>query len=92
MTETRNELFDYIDRSLKNNFEKTAVLKESEKSSIYLYTHTKSGEKIIERISKNRNDEVFRAVRNKDIENFATVLEVCSTDFALIRLEKYIEG
>ena len=42
MTETRNELFDYIDRSLKNNFEKTAVLKESEKSSIYLYTHTKS--------------------------------------------------
>lgn len=92
MTEVRNELFDYINRSLENNFEKTAVLKESEKSSIYLYTHTKSGEKIIERISKNRNDEVFRAVRNKDIENFATVLEVCSTDDALITLEKYIEG
>lgn len=92
MSHERNELFDYINHSLENKFNRTAVLKETDKSSIFLYEHKKSGKKIIERISANRNDDVFRAVRNKNIENFANILEVCSTEEHVITLEEYIEG
>lgn len=92
MSEERNELYDYINESLENKFTKDAVLKETKKSSIYVYKHKQSGKKIIERISANRNDDVFRAVRNKSIPNFANILEVCSTEKNLITLEEYIDG
>lgn len=92
MTQETNELLEYINTSLENSFEKTAVIKETEKSSIYIYSHKKSGKKIIERISSNRNDEVFRNLRSKNIPNLANILEVCSTEKHLITLEEYIEG
>lgn len=92
MTQEKNELFEYINNSLNESFEKTAVLKESEKSSVYLYTHKESGKKIIERISSNRNDEVFRSLKGRNIPNLANILEVCSTEEHLITLEEYIEG
>lgn len=92
MTEEKNELFEYINNSLNESFEKTAVFKESEKSSVYLYTHKESGKKIIERISSNRNDEVFRSLKGRNIPNLANILEVCSTEEHLITLEEYIDG
>lgn len=92
MTVERNELLEYINNSLENSFEQTAVLKESEKSSVYLYTHKDSGKKIIKRISANRNDEVFRALKSRIIPNLSNILEVCSTDDYLLTLEEYIDG
>lgn len=52
MSEVKNELARYITDSLKNNYRKTSVLKESNESSIYIFTHKKTGQKIVERISK----------------------------------------
>lgn len=92
MSEVKNELERYITDSLKNNYRKTSVLKESNESSIYIFTHKKTGQKIVERISKNRNDDAFRAVRNREIPNLASIYEVCSTENSLITIEEFIEG
>lgn len=92
MSEVQNELERYITDSLKNNYRKTSVLKESNESSIYIFTHKKTGQKIVERISKNRNDDAFRAVRNREIPNLASIYEVCSTENSLITIEEFIEG
>lgn len=54
MSEVKNELERYITDSLKNNYRKTSVLKESNESSIYIFTHNKTGQKIVERISKKQ--------------------------------------
>ena len=91
MSEVKNELARYITDSLKNNYRKTSVLKESNESSIYIFTHKKRGQKIVERISKNRNDDAFRAVRNREIPNLASIYEVCSTENSLITIEEFIE-
>lgn len=54
MSEVKNELERYITDSLKNNYRKTSVLKESNESSIYIFIHNKTGQKIVERISKKQ--------------------------------------
>lgn len=92
MKTTNNELEKYINQSLHEKFDKIAVLKVSPKSSIYVFKNKKTGQKIIERISKNRNDEVFRTTRNKGIKNLTEIYEVCSTEDYLITIEEFIEG
>lgn len=92
MNKTKNDLEKYINQSLLEKFDKTAVLKKTPNSSIYVFTNKNTRQKIVERISKNRNDEVFRAIRNKEIKNFAKIYEVCSTEDYLITIEEFIEG
>lgn len=62
MTEERNELLEYINNSLEKSFEKTAVIKETDKVQS-VFTHIKKAEKIVKRTSANRNDEVFRCLK-----------------------------
>ena len=92
MTQERNELLEYINNSLEKSFEKTAVIKETHKSSICIYTHKESGKKIVKRTSANRNDEVFRCLKNRNIPNLANILEVCSAEDYVVTLEEYIDG
>lgn len=87
-----NELKEYIDKKLESNFIKTATLKKEDSSEIYLYEHKTLNNKIIKRVSTNRNDEVFRKLRNKRINNMEQIYEVCSTEDNLIVLEEFIEG
>lgn len=87
-----NELKEYIDTNLDKNFTKIATLKKEKNSEIYLYEHKTLKKKIIKRISKNRNDEVFRTLRNKKLSNLARIYEVCSEENQLVVIEEYIEG
>lgn len=92
MNNVDNELKEYIKNGLKNNFAKICTIKEEKQSKIYLYKHNNSGKQLIERISSNRNDEVFRILKNKEIKNLLKVYDVCTDDNGLIVLEEYIEG
>lgn len=92
MNNVDNELKEYIENGLKNNFAKICTIKEEEQSKIYLYKHNISGKQLIERISSNRNDDVFRILKNKEIKNLLKIYDVCTDDNGLIVLEEYIEG
>lgn len=92
MNPVDNELKEYIENGLKNNFAKICTIKEEEQSKIYLYKHNNSGKQLIERISSNRNDDVFRILKNKEIKNLLKIYDVCTDDNGLIVLEEYIEG
>ena len=87
-----NELKDYIDNNIDKHFSKIATLKNEESSKILLYQHKSLEKNIIMRISKNRNDDVFRELRGKNIKNAARIYDVCSEDNQLVVLEEHIEG
>ena len=63
MIKSENDLKDYIDNYLSNDFSKLITVKDSEKSKIHIFENRKSGKKIVQRFSANRNDDVFRALR-----------------------------
>ena len=88
----KNELKEYIESSLASKFEKFITIKNTETSKIFVYKHKESGNLILERISANRNDEVFRLLKKKSHPNLVEVLEVCSDEECLIILEKFIVG
>lgn len=73
-------------------YQKKIVFKETEHSSIYLYQHKDTQKFVIKRFSTNPNDDVFRALKNKNHPNLPTIYEVCSDDSGITVLEEYIEG
>lgn len=88
----KNELKEYIENNLANRFEKFITIKDTENSKIFVYKHKKSGSLILERISSNRNDEIFRLLKKKSHPNLVEIFEVCSDEYYLIVLEKFIVG
>lgn len=88
----KNELKEYIESNLTSRFDKFITIKDTEKSKIFVFRHRESGNLILERISTNRNDEVFRLLKNKSHSNLVDILEVCSDENYLIVLEKFIVG
>ena len=92
MSADENELKAYIEQGLSEKFSKTVTVKETDKSKIYIFEHKESGKKMLQRFSANRNDDVFRALRDIRNDNLAKVLEVCSDDEYVMVLEEYIEG
>ena len=87
-----NDLKDYIDTNLEKNYHKLATIKNTENSKIYLYQNNSNHQKLVKRVSKYRNDDVFRKIRNLNINNLMSIYEVCSDDDSLIVLEEFIEG
>lgn len=92
MSESENELKAYIEQGLSEKFSKTVTVKDTEKSKIFIFEHRDSGKKIVQRFSANRNDDVFRALRDIRNDHIAEILEVCSDDEYLMVLEKYVNG
>lgn len=92
MSDCENELKSYLEENLKNNFNKLVTVKDTDKSKIYIFEHKDNGQKIVQRISSNRNDDVFRGLMKIRNNNTTDILEVCSDDDYLIVLEEYIEG
>lgn len=87
-----NELKSYINENLSNHFNKLITVKDTDKSKIYIFEHKKNSKKILQRISKNRNDDVFRELMKIKNDKLVNILEVCSDDDNLIVLEEYIDG
>lgn len=92
MSDCENELKSYIEGKLQNDFNKIMTMKDTDKSKLYVFEHKENGKKIIQRISSNRNDDVFRTLMKTKDNNTTDILEVCSDDDCLIVLEEYIEG
>lgn len=92
MSVEKNELEAYINSAIGEYFEREAIIKETEASRVYLYRHKESGKRIIQRFSKNRNDDVYRTLRNRHLCSLPQIYEVCSGDDWLTVLEEYIDG
>lgn len=88
----KNDLKEYIEEKLQNDFNKLITVKDTDKSKIYIFEHKDSGKKILQRISANRNDDVFRELVLIKNNNLVNILEVCSDENNLIVLEDYIDG
>lgn len=92
MMTTKNELRAYIDSNLEENYEKITSAKASEHNEVIFFKHNESEKMLVERISSNRNDDVFRILKGRKIPNLERIYEVCSDEDALIVLEEFIEG
>ncbi len=83
---------NYIDETLKSEYELINVFKDDEFSKISLFEHKASKNKLIKISSKNRNDHIFRKLRGLKHKNLPIIFDVCSDEDSLLVLESYIEG
>ncbi len=83
---------NYIDETLKSEYELINVFKNDEFSEISLFEHKASKNKLVKIISKNRNDHIFRKLRGLKHKNLPVIFDVCSDEDNLLVLESYIEG
>lgn len=89
---TENELRLYIESNLESNYEKITSAKESGHNQVIFFKHKENGKMLVERISTNRNDDVFRLLKGKIVPNLEKIYDVCSDEEALVVLEEFIEG
>lgn len=82
----------YMEQALDTHYNKIAILKSSQDSKVTVFAHKNSGQNVLLRQSKNRNDSVYRTLRGKQLCNLPMILEVCSDEACLLVLEEYIVG
>lgn len=93
INENSNELLNYIENSINENYIKKRTYKNDTNSKIVLYQNKVNGKYFIKRFTKNLNDDVFRFLKNKQHKNIVRVYEVCSDEEgAITTLEEYVEG
>lgn len=92
MSDSVNELKSYIEQNLNDKFDKLITVKDTNKSKIHIFEHKETGKKMVQRISLNRNDDVFKTLIEIKNDNFVNVLEVCSDEERLMVLEEYVDG
>lgn len=86
------DLHRYLQQSLEQHYTQTVTYKNKADSFVALYTHRGSGQKVLLRRSANRNDEVYRTLRGKQLCNLPMIFEVCSDEAYLLVLEEFIDG
>lgn len=90
---SNNELLNYIETSIEENYVKKATYKDSSSSKIFLYQNKNNNKYIIKRFTRNLNDDVFRILKNERHKNIVQIYEVCANEQdAIIVLEEYVEG
>ena len=87
-----SQFLDYINRMLKTEYTQLSVLKQTEDSSITVYTNNESGKKLVIICSPNRNDHIYRTLRGKENPNTACIYDVSSEDDCVVVLEEFVEG
>ena len=88
-----SQLQKYIETCLKNEYDFDRRISKNAVNELNLYTHKKSGKKIILIKSEYRNDDVFRILKNMTPSPYLPVIyEVSSEENCLLVLEEYIQG
>lgn len=87
-----NILCDYIEKLLSENYSSCGVLSDSQINHIEVFSKKQSGQKILKIQTYNRNDEVFRILRDLFIPQTPQIFEICSNDDCCVVLEEFIEG
>ena len=87
-----SDLRRYMEQSLAERYTPVITFKDRTDNFVALYAHKDSGQKVLLRRSSNRNDDVYRTLRGKQLCNLPMILEVCSDEACLLVLEEYIEG
>ena len=86
-------MLNYIEDSLAAHYIKKATYKSNSNSQVILYQNKNNGKYIIKRFTRNRNDDVFRLLKNKHHKNIVQIYEVCADEQdAIVVLEEYVEG
>lgn len=90
---SNNELLNYIETSIEENYVKKATYKNDSNSKVILYQNKNNNKYIIKRFTRNLNDDVFRILKNQRHNNIVQIYEVCADEQdAIIVLEEYVEG
>lgn len=92
MIENNNQLEKYIDETLDKKYTYDGIISETDDSSISLFTHIDTQQKLLKITSQNMNDDVFRAIKGRTNDNLPMIYEVCSAEGYFFVLEEYIEG
>lgn len=92
MTAEKNELLEYIQNKLAQEYEEESVFKQTEFGSVQLYRHKNTEDRLVKILSSNRNDDVFRLLRGKRSPHLPCIYEVCSTQDKLVVLEEFVPG
>lgn len=87
-----SDLCRYMEQSLAEHYTPIITLKDRADSFVAMYAHEGRDQKVLLRRSGNRNDDVYRTLRGKQLCNLPMILEVCSDEAYLLVLEEYIEG
>ncbi|MBQ9531400.1 MAG: serine/threonine protein kinase [Eubacterium sp.] len=88
-----SEIKDYIDTALNSEYTKVRTLRDTSVNTIYCYEKNDTGQMLVFIKSANRNDEVFRKLKNVNTVPFIPrIYEVSSEDDFLYVLEEFIEG
>lgn len=86
-------MLNYIEISLAEHYIQKVTYKNNANSQVILYQNKNNGKYIIKRFTRNRNDDVFRALKAQRHKNIVQIYEVCADEQdAIIVLEKYVEG
>ena len=89
--EPHASLSHYIDSTLAEEYTLTRTLSDRAIGKTELYRKN-TGEFIIKITSFNRNDQVFRLLKGKNLPSLPMIYEVSSSEDCLTVLEEYIEG
>ena len=88
-----SEIKDYIDNTLKSEYNFLRVLSETSTTTLKLYENKRTHKRLVYIASRLRNDEVFRALRGVRTRGYTPqVFEVSGEEDALYVLEEFIEG
>ena len=83
---------NFIDETIKTEYDLISVLKNDENSYIELFSHKPTGSKLVKILSKNRNDHIYRKLRGLQHKNLPIIYDICSCEEHLLVLESYIDG
>ena len=88
-----SQLQEYIETCLNDEYTFESVISKNAVNELKLYTHQKSGQKIILIKSVYRNDDVFRVLKNMAPTHILpAIYEVASEEDYFLVLEEYIQG
>lgn len=82
----------YINETIENEYDIFSVLKKDDTSVIQVYKHKSTDNKLVKIVSKNRNDHIYRKLRDTRNDNLPCIFDICSSDEHLVVLEEFIEG
>lgn len=84
-------IYDWLWKVLQEEYDPVRVIKESNRGSVSLIRHKKSGQKLILRRFTG-NPEVYRTLLDYTCPNLPTILEVAVQGDQVLELEEFIEG
>lgn len=85
------EMYDWVEKSIKEYCQPVKVLKKDDKKEITLYQHQESGKTVVAK-QLNHKSRVYERLATIEHPNIVKVLEASSNEECSIVIEEYLDG